>query len=61
LAYFSINQPQFGARIIGFSRGQFSAEVIEGGVVARGAQAMDLDRQRFVCASGMRLASVLKI
>jgi hypothetical protein len=46
LRYFSINQAQIGARIGGFRRGQFGAEVLEGGIIARGAQAVNLHCER---------------
>ena len=46
LGYFSINQAQFGAGIIGFRCGQFGAEMLEGGIIARGAQTVNLDRER---------------
>src|SRR5258708_38732710 len=44
--YFSIDQAQFGAWIIGFRRGQFGAEMLEGDIIARGAQAVNLHRER---------------
>jgi len=46
LAHFSINQAQFSARINRFGRGQFGAEMLEGDIIARCAQAVNLDRQR---------------
>src|SRR5437868_14911913 len=45
-ARFSINQAQLGARIIRFNGGEFGAEMLEGYIISRCAQAMDLNRQR---------------
>ena len=44
--YFSIDEAQFGSRIIRFRFGQFGAQMLEGDIIARRTQAVDLHRQR---------------